>query len=259
MEISADYLFHFTNDIKHIENIMINGFKPFYCMEKLSYISVNGEYLEFAFPLVSFCDLPISLQKQHRKRFGGYGIGLNKSWGNTNHLTPIVYTSEKAFTSGILNNFIDLYEMFYSYIEKQKQTNKTLQGNSNNMLQGFNNNISYLMMCFKPYEGHRYLKEEKRFDENKSRFYDEREWRYLPIKVNGLKLSLSKDQYEDSKTLYEENLMIQKNNHLKFSLDDLDSIYLKEESEKSSLLKKLSRKYNSSELSIIENKINIDN
>jgi hypothetical protein len=107
--ISANYLFHFTNKLDHIASIIIEGFKPFYCMEKLSYVDVkpkdNEEYFEMAFPIVSFCDLPIHLQKPHRKRFGGYGFALNKDWGIKRNITPVVYTNEYAYTSGVLKNF----------------------------------------------------------------------------------------------------------------------------------------------------------
>jgi hypothetical protein len=242
-EISANELFHFTNNIDHIINIMLEGFKPFYCMEKLSYLDLkdrNGRHTEMAFPVVCFCDLPIHLQNSHRTEYGGYGIALDKTWGIDNALTPVVYTHENSISSAVLEN------LYNFWVNKYIQENEIL---------AYKSSVSYLMMCFKPYEGYQYIKEEKRFANNTTRFYDEREWRYLPLKCDGLKLSLEKNEYKDTVKLKKNNADIQKNNHLSFNLSQLNSIYLAKHNEIDILLEAISKKYRPLELSQIKEKI----
>lgn len=241
-EISANYFYHFTDCIDHIVSIMVEGFKPFYCMEKLSYIDLkdkNGKYLEMAFPVVCFCDLPSNLQKSHRELYGSYGIALNKDWGIKNHLTPIIYTNENAITSGVLKNLYNFW------------SNKKIQEDE---ILAYKSSVSYLLMCFKPYVGYWYQKSEKKYVDN-YRFYDEREWRYLPVNCDGLRLHLEKSEYENKVKLKEENEKIQKHNHLNFSLNNLHSIYLTKESEVEVLLERISFKYQPWELSLIKKKI----
>ena len=49
-------------------------------------------------PLVSFCDLPMSLIRKHLKEYGNFGIGLDKKWGLKNRVAPVIYSHPKAQT-----------------------------------------------------------------------------------------------------------------------------------------------------------------
>lgn len=248
-KISADYLFHFTPVKESLINILRNHFRPFYCMEKLSYLDLknsNKEYFEMAFPLVCFCDIPKSLQETHRKKFGRYGIGLDKTWGIKNRLTPIIYTHRNTILSSNLIYLIKLYpELENKYRIPE------------NELYGLKNHISFLMMHYKPYEGYAYNKDENRFDEEIIRFYDEREWRYIPINCDGLKLKLERDEYESISKLKEENEKIQKCNKLDFQIPDIKYLYLKDESEIQPFLNALRDKYSESDLNILKSLIQI--
>ena len=110
--VSSDFFFHFTNKIEYIVDMVLNGFKPFYCPEMLEYFSKDElNTIQLAYPVICFCDIPLKLQKKHKKRFGGYGIGLKKKWGLDNYLTPVIYSHKNAVTSGVLKNFIDIYNI----------------------------------------------------------------------------------------------------------------------------------------------------
>ena len=69
--ISTNSLFHFTNDITYLIDILENGFQARYCFENISF----GNY-KFAFPMKCFCDIPLSAIKFHLKEYGQYGIGI---------------------------------------------------------------------------------------------------------------------------------------------------------------------------------------
>lgn len=247
-KISAAYLFHFTPRKESLINILRNHFMPFYCMERLDYLSLknnNNDYFEMAFPLVCFCDIPNPLQATHRKKFGTYGIGLDKSWGIKNGLTPIIYTHSNTILSSNLKYLVDLYPKLENY------------GVPKSEILGLRNHISYLMMHYKSYEGFAYKKDEKRFDEEITRFYDEREWRYIPLNCNNLKLNLERDEYESIDKLKEENEKIQKCNKLTFQLSDIKYLCLNAESEIQSFLNALSDRYSENDLKILKSLIHL--
>jgi len=247
-KISSDYLFHFTPRKESLINILLNHFMPFYCLERLDYLLLKnniGNYFEMAFPLVCFCDIPNPLQETHRGKFGIYGIGLDKSWGIKNGLTPIIYTHSNTILSSNLKYLIDLYPKLKNY------------GISESELLGLKNHISYLMMHYKSYEGFAYNKDEKRFDAETTRFYDEREWRYIPLNCNDLKLNLERDEYESIDKLKDENEKIQKCNKLVFQLSDIKYLYLKDKSEIQPFLNSLSDKYSGSDLKLLKSLIHL--
>lgn len=247
-KLSAECLFHFTKKKESLTSILLNYFMPFYCIERLSYIDLKdnkGNYLEMAFPLICFCDIPNSLQKIHRSRFGAYGIGLDKSWGIKNRLTPIIYTHKNTILSANLEHLIGLFQK----LEKDEFPNYIIPKDD---LLGLKNHISYLMMHYKAYEGFAYLKDEKKFDEKISRFYDEREWRYIPLKTDGLKLNLDRHQYKKPNTLAVENERIQESNKLTFQISDIKYLYLKDESEIQPFLSALSSKYSDEDLEVMK-------
>lgn len=201
---SADYFFHFTNKLDHLVNIMNNYFMPFYCMESVEYLNLPDSNIKgMAYPVVCFCDLPLNRQKEHKIKFGNYGIGLKKEWGIKNLLSPVIYSHPSSMTSASLRILIAM--------GNQLKINIT-----ENEFRKFNNAVSLLLMLYKAYEGKNYIKDDKMFAEKSSRFYDEREWRYLPLNFDGLKLNLEIHEYQDTKILIEENEKIQKNNKFKF-------------------------------------------
>jgi len=243
LEESADYFFHFTDEMKHLESIMNNYFMPFYCMESIEYLNLpESNIMGMAYPVVCFCDLPLSRQREHRDKFGEYGIGMKKEWGIKNLLTPIIYSHSRSMTAASLRILINMANLI-----QEKLTDTEFRK--------FRNSVSLLIMFHKAYEGKQYIKKDKIFAEKTSRFYDEREWRYIPLDVDGLKLDLEIDEHQNEEILAIENKLIQKNNNLKFNLNDVDYLFLKEEAEIEPFLYNMRTKYNANEIQEIKNKI----
>ncbi len=102
--------------------------------------------------MVCFCDIPLSHAKVHMKRYGKYGIGLSKDWGIKNKISPVLYAHNKS------EIFIYIAKLF-SQVNNNEDNIIHLQG---------------IFSMVKPYKG----KLQKNGKE--IRFYDEREWRFVP-------------------------------------------------------------------------------
>lgn len=175
MAVSANALFHFTKDLETIKSILQNGFYPRYCMEKKEFLEVSPvkNLQNTASPMICFCDIPLSLVKNHVSRYGGYGVGIKKNL-ILNELHPVVYVS----SSSAINKFIN-----YSYaaIRKyQPRTDKRIREMSDSERELFYLSGEALdaIHYMKPYKGKNWIN--KSFSGPEICFYDEREWRYVP-------------------------------------------------------------------------------
>jgi hypothetical protein len=66
--LSANSLFHFTASLDNLLNILTNVFRPRFCLEDFNLVSEPGprqEVMEWAVPMVSFCDLSLSQTAFH--------------------------------------------------------------------------------------------------------------------------------------------------------------------------------------------------
>lgn len=87
-------LFHYTKTVGNLFNILKSGMLiPNYCKEDLS--SVDNPSFIWGIPMVSFCDIPISLADNFLKNYGHYAIGFKKKWGRQNGCSPIQYVSNE--------------------------------------------------------------------------------------------------------------------------------------------------------------------
>src|SRR5689334_8614782 len=97
MAISSSALIHFTKQKSSLKGILQRGFHIFYCLENLN-LDNRGKsrHYEAAYPMVSFCDLPLSEVKNHIDKYGSYGIGLKKDWAIKNRLNPVLYFEKSS-------------------------------------------------------------------------------------------------------------------------------------------------------------------
>ncbi|MBW2962136.1 abortive infection system antitoxin AbiGi family protein [Mesonia aestuariivivens] len=78
------HLLQYTEELETIEKILKSkSFKPSYCKENF------GNY-EILIPMVSFCNIPLSLVPNFLY-YGDYGIGLSQEWGIKNNIEPVKY------------------------------------------------------------------------------------------------------------------------------------------------------------------------
>lgn len=153
--LSANTLFHFTRNKDTLINILKTRFYPRLCLEE---IIIGTKSAKIAFPMVCFCDIPLSQIGNHASTYGKYAIGLKKEWAIKNGITPILYThSTSLLCDNLRENLNDV---------KGKKFDNLLF------------NLIYTAGFIKPYSSSLSIKKKKIQVIN----YNEREWRYIPPK-----------------------------------------------------------------------------
>lgn len=161
--VSSNVLFHFTKSMDDLKSILKHGFFPHYCLEyTLDPVDTEAAAKRRppmrAAPMVCFCDLPLSLIRKHLKAYGNFGIGLDKKWGLKNGVAPVIYTHPKARTR---------LPVLRLTARAAKSSDKTAA-----------NDLKVLAAYTKPFVGPAWRKNRVK---PKVKFYDEREWRYVPV------------------------------------------------------------------------------
>jgi hypothetical protein len=203
MAISSNALFHFTSNRKNLLGILKNAFIPKFCLEDFSFLTTQNDLCcyEFAFPMVCFCDLPLSNIIDHIKFYGGYGIGLKKNWGIKKGITPITYLTKRSYLAKHLKTYIE----------------NSCRGEESKDFP------TKLIRYTKPVEG-RTLRNGKY---NRKIFYDEREWRYIPQLLDDRPSILPKDEYRINLA----NCDMNWRDRLEFNANDIKYIIVKHEKE----------------------------
>jgi len=164
----------------YLKSILKNGFFPHYCPEYRLDPDDKAEASKgcrplHAAPLVSFCDLPLSLIRNHLKEYGNYGIGLKKNWGLRNGVTPVMYTHYRARTRRPI-----------------LRLTASAKGRGDKRAA---NDLDLLAAYTKPFRGAAWRENRRKKLEGEVRFYDEREWRYVPVVREDEPLFLNRDHY----------------------------------------------------------------
>jgi hypothetical protein len=224
--ISSNTLFHFTNSAENIIQIIKNGFYPKFCLEESNYNNLifNDKTIEEeAIPMTCFCDLPLSKIESHLKFYGSYGIGLSKEWAMEKGLTPLTYIHEKS----IQINYIRKLSSFI--IDSLKKNDFKFE----NLFEHPFISLMELSAFYKPYFGKMW----RNGNYVDKRFYDEAEWRYVPLLKSSSKIEyrLNKGEYLNDIMRANSNDLIAHEFALTFLSTDIKYIIVRKEEEKISL------------------------
>ena len=201
--------------------------------------------LEQAAPMTCFCDLPLSKIESHLEFYGSYGIGLSKSWGEEKGLTPITYIHNNSTQ---INYIKQVGTLIFKAFDKDKF--EKIPYDKNPLIALFE-----LAAFFKPYSGQMW-RISKYVDK---RFYDEREWRYVPfISEKDNQYRLSKDEFLNDIKRASSNEVIGGKFALKFSASDIKYLIVQKEAEMVALsdaLDIMTDVYSIEEIKILKTKI----
>lgn len=250
--VSASTLFHFTKGgIRTLNKILKGGFHPKYHKENYNNVlKKRNIYSNSLIPMVCFCDIPLTRISNHLENYGSYGIGLRKNWGINKKISSLIYVDKKfSSASHIKTSYEQITGLAKDYSEFKKNNQKAFtklftmlnslkdekKGTIINYLQEYVKEFSLnapldkisldidsifgellnIYKYVKPYRG-----------KKKKIFYDEREWRYVPLD-RGFPI-LTKGNFKKAKTL---NSFLAKKAALNFSPFDVSYIIVKYDKE----------------------------
>jgi len=227
--ISSDTLFHFTSSLENLLNIIENDFIPSYTIETISHISKGDSEPAFAFPMLCFCDIPLSQIHNHLEIYGNYGIGLRKEWGAKNNLNPILYLRKNSNLSSSIK--------------------KIVEGTDGNKLE---DEIFDVLRYLKPYKGS--------LDGKSHKFYDEREWRYSPVRSSETPIVMESKHVKNETDFFNKASNILKENHtLKINPDDIKYLIVSSEDEIHEIIESISEikgdEYTSNQMKLVNSKV----
>ena len=217
--LSSSNLFHYTPKLEYLLGIIECGFKPRFCKEMYSFFDGSGEEGEEELsvqgvPMVCFCDIPIELSANHKNTYGGYAIVMTKIWAVKNGIQPVMYVTDEFARDSI----------------KMLVNNSWKYDDSNLFL------IQRILHFYKQYSGP-YERKSIGFVEN-YKFYDEREWRYIPNYLSGRSV-LSKFEMEDGAYVNHHNAC---QIPLEFENNDVVGIFVKNEEESKQVVNALCKR-----------------
>ncbi len=217
MVISSNTLFHFTNTAENLLGILRNNFFPRFCLEEFEVFSKeNLNLYDLAIPMVCFCDLPLSNMKEHLQNYGNYGLGMDKSWGIRQGLSPILY----------LNPSSDFHTHLHKVCDLVLESNI---GNYEVLAE-----VMELYSFIKPPKG-KSFRNGKYIEKN---FYDEREWRFVPTNEGDIEeFRLAKKNFLDNVKRAEANRNLETKTQLIFEPNDIRYIIVSDESEITSMIR----------------------
>ena len=225
-QLSSASLFHFTNSLDTLKQILAHGFKPFYSSEDLTLFGVQECH---GIPMVSFCDIPLSRTRQHAAHYGRYALGLRKSWGMERNVVPVHYIYHDSICATIM---LDIYKALpptdrYPDCSCMKFDTRTA-----------------IFFYGKPYTGELRKRNDpsgEAFDKTTVTFYDEREWRYVPfadqrIRERGeippdVRTMLSQKEYETDEILSTASTTLHHHYKLEFGPEHLRYLIVDKETE----------------------------
>lgn len=160
-----DGLYHCTSLNALTRIFQSRAFYPFFCLEEASYLK---DAIRFAFAVVCFADLRRSELKGHIRNFSSeVYVKMSKDWAIRKNVSPVTYYSEKSTLSSAI------YRALIDYTSKHKDEREIFYP------------VNLMLGLLKQYRGHYFDKNLKEFSSREVCFYLEREWRYLPLVMDG--------------------------------------------------------------------------
>lgn len=209
MHPKSNTLFHFTKSLETLKLILQNGFWPRYCLEHISWMGLEDiDYI--AYPMVCFCDIPLSRISEHVDFYGQFGVGVTRQWAETNNLNPVIYV---AGENGLTASFRELTD------QSEQHATPDLQNASKVTLR-------YIYAHSKPTVGNMVLEGSS----VAKQFYQESEWRHVPKNAN-IQEYLFRSAFENPPRTQKANSETKEHCMLKFGPRDVRYVFVKSDSD----------------------------
>lgn len=221
-------LYHCTK-IESLKSILREkAFRSSYCLEQASYLESENN---FAFAVVCFADLMDTELKEHMRNFNSNCyIEMSKEWARKKKLSNVIYYGDHTLGAFACKEIVSM--------GKDKLI-------SDNDFDRFAIGVSLFMALLKPYKGYYWDKTKRNWSTKETVFYNEREWRYIPLVKNREHYCLEEKEFKDDKLRNKclNELNENPDNLLRFDWDDIVEIGI-EDKDKECLLGILASSFN---------------
>lgn len=211
MGLSSNTLWHQTKK-DGLKGIIKD--KCLYLSYSLEEVTSAGYNVEFAYPMVSVCDLPLAETGNYLKKYGDYTIGFSSEWGKRNHFSAVWYCYKDSYA---LKTIVEMLARKIAEFGDKVENDQDYQ------------RIVYILSYIKQYEGALPKRNYKNY-----RFYDERELRFVPdadrLKEIGEKQMLW--NYEAYKKTHKNSAQLPKSMNVAFNWDDIKYVIVEKDGEK---------------------------
>jgi len=202
-------LFHFTKSLDVLKSILKSGFYPRYSLEDINWMGFQG--VDFvAFPVVCFCDIPLSRITDHVNFYGQFGIGMTQEWAKANRLNPVIYVSHTSDVAEILKK-----------VNEASSLASTSSSDSS-----FTDNAGRLFGHTKPLSGTMVLQGKPVVKE----FYQESEWRHLASHPQ-VPDNLNKVKFNNPADVDAANQLAAQHAALSFTPSDVKYLFVQDDSD----------------------------
>jgi len=274
--ISANTLFHFTGSFDNLLSILKYEFYPRYSLEDYSMFhddkSVRYRNSNKATPMICFCDIPLSQISNHVIFYGKYALGLSKQWGIDNSISPVMYTLPNSIFSTVMKlNFDGIQKCIHRsnrhFGNLHRDNPDVIFDEKDNIideqseeLARIDSGLLEIISFTKPYEGN-FVRNGKTY--SNVRFYDEREWRYVPdpnkLFDESVPGYITREQFLDKEQLATANKTIESYFKLSFEPKDIKYIIVNNNDEILATVDKINEikgsKYTYNDLRLLSTKI----
>jgi hypothetical protein len=226
--------------------ILRNNFHPRYCFENLgnTFTALEGDIFNIAVPMVCFCDIPLSQIKEHIDDYGCYALGLSKDWAVRMHLNPVIYLTPDSLVSRYL----------ITIMKNAANSAKSPEDLPESTVAALFDLIGFV----KPYRGP-FIRNGK--PEREKIYYNEREWRYIPLLVNQTEVPyrLNHEEFSDHEIKTRSDKLLSERAVLHFEPGDVNYILISQEREILELVRQIEdvkgHKYSLNDVRILTTKI----
>ncbi|MBW4793803.1 abortive infection system antitoxin AbiGi family protein [Pseudomonas tolaasii] len=209
MTPKSNTLFHFTKNVETLKLILKGGFWPRYCLEDVAWLGYE-QFSYIGYPMVCFCEIPLTRISEHVDFYGSFGIGLTREWAEKNGLNPVFYVSGGNNVSGAYRELNTL-----SNLGGDAEITAKIKVVLRDFLAFTKPTFGTMIIEDKPIE---------------KAFYQESEWRYI-AKHDDVKQYIIQSVYDDVEKRSDHNESTRANCLLRVAPSDIRYIFVRRDSD----------------------------
>lgn len=194
------------------------AFRASYRIEDVRAFKFTSPFI--GIPMVCFCDIPLKFVNAHSEEYGQYSIGLSKTWAIKKQINPLHYLVELSSVTRKYQDLIrDVNELLRNHMPPL-----IIPDVNQSKIPFIMDSIVRLTAFTKPYEN------------SSSKFYSEREWRFVP---DFCEMPFLENDSNCSKDTLNAKYHINQPDYLEFTVEDIQHIIVPSKSDVNKMISEI--------------------